>query len=362
MDPQAGGKLVQEGTYGCIYIPKLKCKGEADTLPQNDQVPHDIKIDKIMAAKHAILEFNIGRRVQQLPNWKKYYIVPDVMCEPEPKSYQVDKNIDDCATVDKSDWKDLRILRMNYGGKSLQEFKINIHEFNFLEFAISLLEAVALLTLNGICHMDLHDGNVLVLGSRVHLIDFNLAIHAPTEVDLEKRLYHNYQQNLVQQPPDYLLVNAQSRIEEGDTRVPRLPQIIDELVEKKVIFRKERSILGITKPDQERPLLEFLKKSRVVKTGDLAGWFKIYWRTIDSWAAGTLLIDLISRLSLWPEYKLPPPFATPKAKGMQMLRKLCEPNPLHRYDAVQALHELHPTSEILQKYGKAWLQALAPSL
>ena len=359
MDPQAGGKLLQEGTYGCIYIPKLKCKGDIETLPQNDQVPHDVKIDKIMAIKHATLEFNIGRRIQQLPNWKRYYIVPDVMCEPEPKSYQVDKNIDDCAVVDKSDWKDLRILRMNYGGKSLQEFKINIHEFNFLEFTTSLLEAVALLTLNGICHMDLHDGNVLVLGSRVHLIDFNLAIHAPTEVDLEKRLYHKYQQNLVQQPPDYLLVNAQARIIEGDTTVPPLAQIIDELVEKKIILRKERSILGIAKPDQERPLLEFLKKSRVVKAGDLAGWFKLYWRTIDSWAIGTLLVGLISRLSLWPEYTLPPSFATAKSKGMQILRKLCEPNPLNRYDAVQALNEFDPTNEIIQKYGQPWLKALS---
>ena len=360
MDPQAGGKLLQEGTYGCIYIPKLKCKGDVQTLPQNDQVPHDIKIDKIMTTKHAKLEFNIGQRVQTLPNWKKYYIVPDVMCEPEPKSYQVDKNIDNCGLVDKADWKDLRILRMSYGGKSLQEFKINIKEFNFLEFATSLLEAVALLTLNGICHMDLHDGNVLVLGSRVHLIDFNLAIHAPSEIDLEKRLYHQYQQNLVQQPPDYLLVNAQSRIAEGDTSVPRLAQIIDELVEKKTILRKERSVLGLTKPDQERPLLEFLKKSRVVKAGDLASWFKIDWRTIDSWAVGTLLVDLISRLSLWPEYKLPVDFAAPKSKGMQMLRKLCEPNPLSRYDAVQALHALDPTNELLQKYGGAWLKALSP--
>jgi hypothetical protein len=46
---------------------------------------------------------------------------------------------------------------------------------------------------------------------------------------------------------------------------------------------------------------------------------------------------------------------------MKMLRKLCAPNPLHRYDAVQALAELDPQNAIIKEYGQAWLQALAPT-
>lgn len=360
MDPQAGGKLLSEGGYGCIYVPNLKCKGDVQTLPQNDQVKHDTKIDKIMSIRHANIEFAISKRIQQVPLWKKYYIVPDVLCEPEPKDRQVNANIDDCSIIDKADWKDLRILRMSYGGKTLRDYRIQIQNFHFMQVALHLLEAVALLTLNGIVHMDLHDGNILIDGSSLHLIDFNLAIHVSSEGDLVKRLYHNYQPTLVQQPPDYLLVNAQARISANDTEVPPLTQIIDEQVDTKAILRKERSALGLQKSDQRRPLQDFLTKSQVLKTGDLPGWFKIYWRTIDSWAVGTLLTELMIRLSLWPGYTLPPTFTSPTGKGRHVLRKLCEPNPLDRYDAVQALAELDPENTIVKQYGQAWLKAIKP--
>ena len=359
---QTGGKLLQQGTYGCIYIPQLKCKGDVQTLPKNDSVSHDIKIDKIMQTKHANIEFAVARRIQALPDWKRYYIVPDVLCEPEPREQQVNANIDNCAVVDKADWKDLRILRMNYGGKTLEEYRINIQQFDFMRIVKNLLEAVALLTLNGICHMDLHDGNILVQDtgdSLVHLIDFNLAIDTKNEADYEKRLFHSYQPRLSQQPPDYTLVNAKARVMDGDTEVPSSNKLIEELIERKTAFRKERSVLGLDKRTQERGLSEFLQKSRVLKAGDLSGWFKMYWRTIDSWAVGVLITDLITRLSLWPEYKLPAPFASPRGIGMRMLRKLCEPNPLNRYDAVQALAMLDPNNPIIERYGKAWLQALS---
>jgi len=372
MDPQTGGKLLAEGSYGCIYIPNLKCKGEAQTLPANDQVAHDIHIDKLMSIKHAALEFALAKQIQTIPSWKDYYLVPDTLCEPEPKEYQTNANINNCAVVNKFDWKDLRILRMKYGGTSLREYRVNIQTFDLQRFTINLLEAVALLTLNGIVHMDLHDGNILVADSMVaagtesaarrsivHLIDFNLSVNKVTEVNVEKRLNHAYQPNLPQISPDYFLMNSHLKLLQGDPEVPALQKLIEDMVERKAIFRKLRSVLGITKAEQYTGLLAFVQKSHAFKEGKFEKWFALYWRMNDSWAVGCILVELIARFSLWPTYTLPALFANSKSTGMRVLRKMCETNPAYRYDPVQALNELDPQNAIIKNYGQPWLKRLA---
>lgn len=361
---QSGGKLLAEGGYGCIYIPKLKCKGEVQTLPTNDQVAQNTSIDKIMSIKHATIEFAIAKRIQEIEHWKDYYIVPDTLCEPEPREYQTNANIDDCDVVDKQDWKNLRILRMKYGGTALREYRINIEHFDFQKFAINLLEAITLLTLHGVAHMDLHDGNILVAdpaaqGSLVHLIDFNLSINKAKEPDVGQRLRHAYQPNLPQISPDYFLMNSNAKILEGDTKLPKISQLIEDMVERKAIFRKMRSILGLTKAEQYTGLLEFTQRSQAFKKGDFEAWFHLYWRMNDSWAAGSILVELMARFSLWPTYKLPALFAGAKSTGMRVLRKLCETNPANRYDAVQALHELDPDNAMIKNYAQPWLKQLA---
>jgi hypothetical protein len=93
--------------------------------------------------------------------------------------------------------------------------------------------------------------------------------------------------------------------------------------------------------------------SKAAKAGDEVAWFNNYWRTIDSWAIAVNIIDLISKLSLWPEFSN----TLNKVRGrlFPVLRRMCEINPKRRIDCVQALNMLSPNSFIIRKYSKDWL-------
>ena len=125
------------------------------------------------------------------------------------------------------------------------------------------------------------------------------------------------------------------------------------MVFQKPILKKVRNILGISSNDQLEQLEHFYLQSKAVKAGDQVGWFNSYWRTIDSWAIGINIIDLISKLSLWPEFSYTLNKIRPKL--FPVLRKMCEVSPKSRIDCVQALNYLAPNSFIIRKYGKPWI-------
>ena len=66
--------------------------------------------------------------------------------------------------------------------------------------------------------------------------------------------------------------------------------------------KKIRNIIGVSEIDQNESLENFYNKSKSLKSGDEVMWFNNYWTKIDSWAIGVNIIDLISKLLLWPEF------------------------------------------------------------
>ena len=354
---QDGGRLYGEGGYGCIFIPPLKCADNEQSIPKNSQVNTPEKIDKLMSADDAEIEFAVAKRIHQIPMWETYYLVPNAMCTPAPKSKQTEKDIGECSLLSNKDISTFRLLRMDYGGLPLSQYSMNFHKFPFINFAKHLMEGVALMTLFGIAHMDLHTGNILVTEQNVpHIIDFNLAVDVRDLTDLENRISHTYKLNLMQETPDNLLVNAYARrVIDHDMSVPPQDKLVDEMITDKRILRTMRSVLGITAEEQREGLVEFLQHSKSAQTGNMVLWFQAYWHKNDSWACAANLVTLISRMSLWNS------FAEGEAshhttKLIGVLKKMSHTNPAKRYDAVQALAELDPENLIIRKYAGSWLK------
>ena len=130
-------------------------------------------------------------------------------------------------------------------------------------------------------------------------------------------------------------------------------RIIETIIDKKPILKKIRNVLGVTSREQLQSLEKFYQDSKSVKIGDSVKWFNTYWRTIDSWAVGVNIVDLITKLSLWPEFSATLKKISPRL--FPVLRRLCAVSPINRIDCVQALNYLNPNSFIIRKYGKAWL-------
>jgi serine/threonine protein kinase len=338
-----GGKLFDEGMYGCIFTPPLDCK---NTKKVDDET-NDTALSKLILAPAANQEWTIMKKIKKIPLWKNYFIISESPpCEPAP--IQKDKELYNCSIFDEPEYKlsDFRILTMPYGGTPLTTYRINLANFDFMSFVIHFIEAGALLNLYGIVHRDIHQGNILIDAEEVpRIIDYNLSILIGENVTLNK-LKHKYDFNLAQEPPDSTIVNA---VFMGYN----YQKVLDSIVQKKSIMKKIRNILGVDETQQAASLEMFYWKSKSLKTGNQVMWFNNYWSKIDSWAIAVNIIDLISKLSLWPEFSSTLRKISPKL--YPVLRKMCEVNPKERFDCVQALNALSPNSFIIRKYGKAWL-------
>ncbi len=333
-----GGKLFDEGMYGCIFTPALKCK---DTKKQYTESNN---LSKLIIKEYADKEWSIMAKIKKIPIWKNYFIVSEPPCVPAP--IQKDKDLALCHPLTENKLSDFRILTMPNGGTPLTSYRIHLANFDFMGFVIHFIEAGALLNLFGIVHRDIHSGNILVDNEQVpRIIDYNLSILVESNITLGE-LKHKYDANLAQEPPDSTLVNA---VQQGYN----YEKVINSIITRKQILKKIRTMLGVTIEEQWESLESWYIKSKAAKMGDEVGWFNNYWRTIDSWAIGVNIIDLISKLSLWPKFSNT--LNKIRSRLFPVLRLMCEMNPKRRVDCVQALNMLAPNSFIIRKYSKVWL-------
>ena len=336
----SGGKLFDDGMYGCIFTPPLKCKNK-QKLPSSDI---KLPLSKIILKDAAELEYSISKVIRKIPLWRNYFVVSESICE--PAAQQTDKELKDCKPLSEEKLSKFRILSMPYGGTPLNTYRFDVPNFEFMDFVIHFIESGAILNLFGIVHRDIHQGNILVDSDNVpRLIDFNLAIPVESDVTSAK-LKHQYNPVTGQEPPDSTLVNAIKLGYKADN-------ILNSIITKKPIIKKINNILGGSEYEMIDKLTTFYIKSKSVSAGDDVAWFHTYWRTIDSWAIGVNIVDLISKLLLWPEFSTTLKRVSPTL--FPVLKRMCAVSPIERIDCVQALNYLQPNSFIIRKYGKAWL-------
>lgn len=340
----SGGKLFDEGMYGCIFTPPLDCEDKSKN-PSTES--SDTTLSKLILTSSANHEWTIMKKIKKIPLWKNYFIVSESSpCV--PASIQSDRDLNNCEVLKDYNFKlsNFRILNLPYGGVPLTTYRIDIKSFDFMNFVIHFIEAGALLNLFGIVHRDIHQGNILIDQEQVpRIIDYNLSILVNGIVNLSM-LKHKYDYNLGQEPPDSTIVNA---VQLGFN----YQNVIDSVIQKKSIMKKIRNILGVNANSQMNDLEEFYLKSKSLKTGDEVAWFSNYWTKIDSWAIAVNIIDLITKLILWPAFAIT--FKKISPKLVPVLRKMCEVDPRKRTDCVQALNAISPNSFIIRKYAKPWL-------
>ena len=344
MDPemQVGGRLYDQGMYGCVFTDRLKCKNGQGVGQRQDTTKRPLT--KISDTKDAEQEYRISEAIRNIPQWGQYFAVAEAMCEPAPISKQVDKDIAKCDLLEGHEMSDFRILSMTHRGTPLHRYAFPLRAgFDFGRFAQHLVEAGAMMALFGIIHRDLHRGNILMDTHMVpRIIDFNLSLRS-TAVKRVEDVQHGHSLTITQEPPDSVLVNAVSQGYKAS-------KVIASMIEKKPTLRIVSNVLGIRMETMEEEIQRFYAESKSAQTGDLVGWFQAYWRVLDSWAIGVALVETIQKLSVWPE------FVWDKARWLPVLRKMCAVHPLKRMDCVEALHLLAPGHIILRKYGTAWLQ------
>ena len=360
-----GGRLFDQGMYGCMFAPALHCKYKKKAMDATDATREDKfhpPISKIILKEDAELEYSIGSMIRRIPLWKNYFSVSESICLPSPA--QTDKEVTQCKPLEGHEMEEFRVLSMTYSGVPLSVYRFQMKGFDFMSFVTHLLEAGALMTLHGLVHRDLHRGNILVDQFNVpRIIDFNLAVVINDDIT-DDTLAHSYNPVISQLPPDYVLANAANILKRkgGGVVGPKnvSNRVIDAAIDKKPIMKKVSAILRIPMSEMRQELYRFYVKSKSVQSGNLADWFHVYWRVVDSWAIGINIIELISTFVQWREFG--PIFMRHEAVLLPMLRRLCAIDPTQRIDCVQAIHYLDPKNSIVRKYGEAWMKKVGSTL
>lgn len=341
----SGGKLLDQGLYGCVFVPSLKCESGTEKRLSNEEQEYS-GLSKLIPEADANQEFEISKRIHRIPFYKQYFAVTEVLCK--PAIVQKEPDMKDCNIIHNEKLGDMRLLRMPYSGKPLHQATLSTNTFQLRSFATHLIAGGALMNVFGVVHRDLHQGNVLIDSHNVpRIIDFNLSIPVRLEKVKVSDLSHKYDVGISQEPPDSTLVNA---IAHGESAL----NVIHSICFKKPIIHKIVSILGISKKEMYTKLIGFYKKSKSMRTGDMERWFSLYYRVIDSWAIGIIIVELIMKLSLWPSF-------ASKIQGdvkhlIPILRKMCAVHPMERIDCVQALQMMDPNHIVIRRYSKKWLE------
>ncbi len=339
-----GGKLIDKGSYSCVFYPTLKCKSGTQRFASGQALKENKYVDKLLSTSEAEYEFEISKKILRLPLNKNYYIVSESICE--PSSVQADKTIGQCEVLNYNTLSQTRILRSVYGGTTLSMYKIKLSEFSFYDTFKHMLEGVSIMTLNGLIHRDIHLGNILMDNKGVpRLIDFNLCLSRKDNITTAD-LVHKYNASLFQQSPDYTLING---IVNG-----RNPQnTIKSVIMNKNLLKSVQGILGISLQNMYESLENFYDNSEIMQTGDIVNWFNTYWTKVDSWSVGLIMIFFLKQLILYPSFQQE--WKKISKNYLPIIKKLCEINPKKRVDCIQALAKLDPQNYIIQKYAINWL-------
>jgi hypothetical protein len=362
-----GGRLLAQGTYGCIFDPPLQCESDGRKKAQGK----GRDLGKITLKRDFVIEEEAAIRIRKIPNYLDYFLPIDVTtkCRPEPVKDQTDPDIWKCGYLRKEgyDVTDSVHVKLKYGGIDSHHFvcdpvledgcELPKKPLNWSMFMEHLLEAGAVLTLNQLVHYDIHRSNILVdpKTMKPRFIDFGQTFFAGeiTNETLKERwklIYPNQRQRELE-PPE---VTMAAFIRKGFSSVEAYAQ----MMRYKEPLQKVETMLGLSRQTQGREFAEFWRDSGAAKSGDWVRMFKFYWPTFDAWNIGAVLLHLLEYCYYKKEVATSGEFRAAESRFKEVLRGLLRMSPKRRLDCVEALNLWNPNNKIIQTdKAQEWLDA-----
>lgn len=337
-----GGRILGQGTYGCVFTPPLLCKKKGIGKS---------KVGKLTSEKDAYREYNAFVYLNKISEYKNYYILPDTICSPKIIDNQYDKDINKCEFINKLRNKQTKIkqLTMEYGGLDLESVKY----INFFTLFSHLLEAGSLLVLNGLVHYDIYSKNILIDKNYIpKIIDFGQSFHL-NEISDEsiKDRWKTLGPGYAAEPPEVTFLTAMDIYNKYTFE----ETVLEVMPKKRILFVIER-VLGVPFQTQIKKLVTFFQTSLAYQNRDFIKMWKLYYTGFDSWAIGCLLVEQLNKLYYSYEFIESNEWKLKKGVIVDILKKMVSTNPKERIDCVEALSMYDPFNEIIEKYGSGWLE------
>jgi len=317
-------KVIQEGSYGCVLSPPLKCK--------KSKLKSQRTVGKVIRIKNSKVELSLATLVRSIPGYDRYFVISDE--EPcDSKNFDAHRAVYGrlCKVYRTSADSQLTQLISPYAGSTVRNMNLT-SSFDFIGAFRHVLEGVSLLNGQGICHFDLHDGNVLVdFRGTFRIIDFGAGFLGD-ETDEGVVRKHTYVFS-PEFPPEAPEMSIQNGIYGGLDLV----SAVEQTMAKKRVFKLAHRLLGLSEVVQRRELIEFWSNENWGEAW--APFFRTYWRKWDSWAVGVMFLDILSKCVLMPRF-LREVWPIESTRIRTVLKGLLRSSPVERMRADQALELL----------------------
>jgi len=290
-------------------------------------------VGKIIKTKNSKVELSMSTLVKAIPGWTRYYVLQE-NDDCDSKNFDAHREVYGrlCKVYGSAEDSQLSQLISPYAGSTVRSMSLT-PSFDFIGSLRHVLEGVSELNAQGICHYDLHDGNILVdFRGTFRIIDFGAAFLGD-EVDDAVVKKHTYVFS-----PDFQPEPPELSIQHGLSGGLQLTNALEQTMARKREFALAHRLIGLSSVAQRRELIEFWLHE---DTWDGASWtpfYRKYWRKWDSWAVGVLFLHILSKCFLMPRFFEVWPMEGVRIKTV--LKGLLRSNPNDRMTASEALKAL----------------------
>lgn len=343
-----GGRLLAQGTYGCVFDPPLRCNGKKIAHPYTKGT-----LGKITEPVDFLAEKEAAEILGTLPVAKKYYILPDLSSICYPTKKQTEPQLSLCKPIKVKPLESFVQFEMPYGGNTLYQ-RMSDSSFKtpaaFFQLVQELLEAGAYMAAKSFVHYDIQNTNlVLDENNHIRLIDFGQSFHINTFTK------ENLAMKIKVYIPEYNGEAPESTVISGILDGVPAKVAIRDLIKGKSSLQLADSLLGLRAKDQERDLREFWKTSHSVRNKDFVEFFKLYWPGFDAFMIGTNIIMCMYRFMMIPSFTESKEWREKSGRIYELLRGLLQASPRKRIDAIEALYIYDPTNAWFSEYGVSWM-------
>ena len=317
MEKVPKSEILGEGSYGCAFKGGVPCRSERRSGSH--------VVGKILREKDAAIELNISAVLESVPDWKDYFVLQkEAECDAANFSKARHDLAAECTLLMRTKDDDLVQLLSSYGGKTLFDIPIT-QSLDFEAGLRHMLEGCVRLAGQGVCHFDLHEGNVVSgVAGVLRLIDFGSAIQGDLTTDkVVKDHTYSFSPEYPPQPPELAVQN-------GVAGGLDAFECVHKTIEAKRVFQLAESYLGTPRSEYLKALREFYSTDQAALEGiNKKRWvdlYKKYWRKWDSWAVGVMFLGLARKRHLRLSAAVKP-----------VLRGLLMASPVNRLTATEAL-------------------------
>ena len=279
MKNSKGGKLIGQGSYGCVFSPPLLC--DKDTKRKNG-------VGKIFSESDVAQE-----EIQELENIKvidpngNFTIQMDAFCEVPKRNIKTEDDFSKCSKKKKGILTEYDQIIFKEEGLDLLNFS-NKSEYKFsdiLDGFINIAKGLLSLEKHNTCHRDIKPANIVIVNSssELKLIDFGLNC-------TYTRIYDNMSYNILSHDFKYYPlefdVYCELLMEEQDTP-------FNTLFKKYLKLSKPFQQIGININNLETQFLAFKKKLSESDNKDIYQFFtEASKNKIDVFSLGISMLEL----------------------------------------------------------------------